>query len=145
MPKKTKVEPVETVEVTSFDLEVAGEPTPETSNEALTVIEGEVTKEEADAILVSAELSCMVQGAMIGAAAVLIISGKEEEREAETISFLKKYIFNLIRLGLKRDTVGFLWAQMNIAADLDRDNTVQNVACYLLGCVLEEKQEPVQV
>lgn len=145
MPSKKKVKSVETVEVTSFDLDVSGEGTIKTDGGAVTAPVVEATKEEADAILVSAELSCMVQGAMVGAAAVLIISGKEEEREAETIAFLKKYVFNLVRLGLKRDTLGFLWAQMNIAADLDRGNSVQNVACYLLGCVLEDNQEPVQV
>lgn len=100
----------------------------------------EATNEEAKQIEVTAEVTCILNGILIGAAAVLVLNVKDikdEELEEATVKYLRSYISNLIEQGITRESLGFLWSQMGIAAEANPHNNVQAVAHYLLGCVLE--------
>ncbi len=87
---------------------------------------------------VTAELTCLLNGTFIGAGAVLALGGKDEDLEAQAISYFKSYVKSLVEQGLSRNALGFLWSQMGVAARANPNNLVQTVAHYLLGCVLEK-------
>lgn len=104
------------------------------------------TSNDEKQIDVVAELSCMLNGAMIGSAVVLILNAtsvKDQKLEDNTVNYLKAYTANLVEQGLTRDALGFLWSQMGVAAKAT-ENNVQNVAHYLLGCVLEDTSTAVK-
>jgi hypothetical protein len=92
-------------------------------------------------INVTAEITCMLNGALIGAAAVLVLNanerGQSKTLEASTIRYFTSYINGLVQQGLTRDALGFLWSQMGVAAQANEHNTVQKVANHLLGAVLK--------
>ena len=98
------------------------------------------TAEELRQVDVTAEVTCLLNGVLIGAAAVLVINVKDvkdQELEDAAIKYLAAYISGLVDQGLSRDALGFLWSQMGVAAQANIHNNVQAVAHYLLGCVLE--------
>mgnify|MGYP000005426634 CR=1 FL=1 len=82
---------------------------------------------------IQAEILCILQGTVQGAAAVLVLHGKEENLERETIEYLEEYTRNLVAQGLTPDACKNLFDQLNGA----EGNVVHNVATYLLGSVLE--------
>lgn len=92
-----------------------------------------------------AAVASMLNGVYVGAASVLAINGNNTELEVKVINYLKSYTASVVQQGLTKEALGFLWNQMGIAAEMNRENTVQNVAHYLLGCVLEKFNEPKAV
>ena len=110
------------------------------------------TEEEQKQVNVTAEVTCILNGVLIGAAAVLILNNEhvdteDKHLESATVKYIKSYVASLVVQGITKDSLGFLWSQMGVAAEYNRDNTVQNVAHYLLGLVLEhtvEGESPVE-
>ena len=101
----------------------------------MTEVTEQISSKQIDA---NAEVISMLNGVMVGAAYALVIAGKDERVEAELIVELRTYVSSLIKQGITRDALGFLWSQMGLAVEAYPDNIVQNVAHYLLGCVLED-------
>ena len=102
--------------------------------------ENEVNPEQT--LEVVAELTCLLNGALIGVAVSLILNSQhvdEDDKflEKEVIKYLATYTSNLVSQGLTRDALGFLWSQMRDAAAANIENNVQAVASHLLGYVLE--------
>lgn len=95
----------------------------------------------------TAELTCILNGVLIGAAVVLLLNSgevKDQALEDNTVNYLKAYVANLVGQGLTRDAIGFLWSQMGVAAKVDESNNIQYIAYYLLGCTLEETSTAVK-
>ena len=95
----------------------------------------------------TAELTCILNGVLIGAAVVLLLNNgevKDQALEDNTVNYLKAYVANLVGQGLTRDAIGFLWSQMGVAAKVDESNNIQYIAYYLLGCTLEETSTAVK-
>jgi hypothetical protein len=102
--------------------------------------ENEVNPEQT--LEVVAELTCLLNGVLIGAAVSLILNSQHVDKddkflEKELINYLVTYTSNLVSQGLSRHATGVLWAQMRDAADANIENNVQATACHLLGYVLE--------